>query len=212
MHFIFKLINFQIFKSPMIAYLKGKLTHKEPTHVLIEVNGVGYHVHISLNTYSEIKDREDIRLSTYMQVREDAHVLFGFSSESERSMFQNLISVNGVGPSTALVVLSYLPTAELKSAIVREDAAALQAVKGIGGKTAQRLILELKDKIKKEGVDENASATPVYNKMRQEALSALMTLGITKLAAEKSIDTILKKSGSNNPTLEELVKQALKNA
>ncbi len=196
----------------MIAYLKGKLTHKEPTHVLIEVNGVGYHVHISLNTYSEIKDREDIRLSTYMQVREDAHVLFGFSSESEKSMFQNLISVNGVGPSTALVVLSYLPTAELKSAIVREDAAALQAVKGIGGKTAQRLILELKDKIKKEGVDENASATPVYNKMRQEALSALMTLGITKLAAEKSIDTILKKSGSNNPTLEELVKQALKNA
>ncbi|PZR38428.1 MAG: Holliday junction branch migration protein RuvA [Azospira oryzae] len=196
----------------MIAYLKGKLTHKEPTHVLIEVNGVGYHVHISLNTYSEIKDREDIRLSTYMQVREDAHILFGFSSESEKSMFQNLISVNGVGPSTALVVLSYLPTAELKSAIVREDAAALQAVKGIGGKTAQRLILELKDKIKKEGVEENASATPVYNKMRQEALSALMTLGITKLAAEKSIDTILKKSGSSNPTLEELVKQALKNA
>jgi len=195
----------------MIAYLKGKLTHKEPTHVIIEVNGIGYHVHISLNTYSEIKDREDIRLSTYLQIREDAQVLFGFSSESEKSMFQNLISVNGVGPSTALVVLSYLPTAELKSAILREDAATLQAVKGIGGKTAQRLILELKDKIKKEGGDENASTVPAYNKMRQEALSALMTLGIAKLAAEKSVDTVLKKSG-NTPTLEELVKQALKNA
>ena len=195
----------------MIAYLKGKLTHKEPTHVIIEVNGIGYHVHISLNTYSEIKDREDIRLSTYLQIREDAHVLFGFSSESEKSMFQNLISVNGVGPSTALVVLSYLPTAELKSAILREDAATLQAVKGIGGKTAQRLILELKDKIKKEGGDENSDTAPTYNKMRQEALSALMTLGIAKLAAEKSVDTVLKKSG-NTPTLEELVKQALKNA
>lgn len=195
----------------MIAYLKGKLTHKEPTHVIVEVNGIGYHVHISLNTYSEIKDREDIKLSTYLQIREDAHVLFGFSSESEKSMFQNLISVNGVGPSTALVVLSYLPTAELKSAILREDAATLQAVKGIGGKTAQRLILELKDKIKKEGGDENSATAPTYNKMRQEALSALMTLGIAKLAAEKSVDTVLKKSG-NTPTLEELVKQALKNA
>ena len=195
----------------MIAYLKGKLTHKEPTHVIIEVNGIGYQVNISLNTFSEIKDREDIRLSTYLQIREDAHVLFGFSSESEKTMFQNLISVNGVGPSTALVVLSYLPPAELKSAILREDAATLQAVKGIGGKTAQRLILELKDKLKKDGIEEIASSSPSYNKMRQEALSALMTLGIAKLAAEKSIDTVLKKSG-NNLTLEELVKQALKNA
>jgi Holliday junction DNA helicase RuvA len=179
--------------------------------VIVEVNGIGYQVNISLNTFSEIKDREDIRLSTYLQIREDAHVLFGFSSESEKTMFQNLISVNGVGPSTALVVLSYLPPAELKSAILREDAATLQAVKGIGGKTAQRLILELKDKLKKDGIEEIASSSPSYNKMRQEALSALMTLGIAKLAAEKSIDTVLKKSG-NNLTLEELVKQALKNA
>jgi holliday junction DNA helicase RuvA len=195
----------------MIAYLKGKLTHKEPTHVVIEVGGVGYQVNISLNTFSEIKDREDIRLSTYLQVREDAHVLFGFSSDAEKSMFQNLISVNGVGPSTAMVVLSYLPPSELKSAILRDDAATLQAVKGIGGKTALRLILELKDKLKKDGLEEAASAAPSYNKMRQEALSALMTLGIAKTAAEKSIDTVLKKSG-NTFTLEELVKQALKNA
>jgi holliday junction DNA helicase RuvA len=195
----------------MIAYLKGKLTHKEPTHVIVEAGGIGYHVNISLNTFSEIKDKEDIRLSTYLQVREDAHILFGFSSDAEKTMFQNLISVNGVGPSTAMVVLSYLPPAELKSAILRDDAATLQAVKGIGGKTALRLILELKDKLKKDGLEEAASSAPSYNKMRQEALSALMTLGIAKTAAEKSIDTVLKKSG-NTFTLEELVKQALKNA
>jgi holliday junction DNA helicase RuvA len=134
----------------MIAYLKGKLVYKEPTFVHLEVNGVGYHVSISLNTFSEIKDREDLTLSTYMHVREDAHILYGFASAAEKQMFQHLISVNGVGPNTALVVLSYLPPNELREAIVREDASALQAVKGIGGKTALRLILELKDKLRKD--------------------------------------------------------------
>lgn len=196
----------------MIAYLKGKLVHKDPTHVIIEVGGVGYHVHISLNTYSAIKDREDIQLSTYLQVREDAHVLYGFGSDQEKSMFQHLISVNGVGPSTAIVVLSYMPPADLRAAILRDDAVALQSIKGIGGKTAQRLILELKDKLKKEGGEEITNdAGPVYNKMKQEALTALMTLGIARAAAEKSIDSALKKSG-NSLTLEDLVKLALKNA
>ena len=195
----------------MIAYLNGKLAHKEPTFVIIDVNGVGYHVSISLNTFSEIKDKEAIRLSTYMHVREDAQILYGFSSDAEKSMFQNLISVNGVGPNTAMVVLSYLPTAELKNAIIHEDAATLQAVKGIGGKTAQRIILELKDKLKK-GVEESTGIPGIgHNTMRQEALGALMTLGISKAAAEKSIDTVLKKSG-NTVSLEELVKQSLKNA
>ena len=196
----------------MIAYLKGKLVHKDPTHLVIDVNGVGYQVQISLNTFSQVKDAEDIKLSTYMHVREDAQILYGFSSEQEKTMFQNLISVNGVGPNTAMVVLSYMPPAELRSAILRDDAAALQSVKGIGGKTAQRLILELKDKLKKDGGEETTGGqTPVYNKMKQEALSALMTLGIPRSAAEKSIDTALKKSG-NSLTLEDLVKQALKNA
>ena len=196
----------------MIAYLKGKLIHKTPSQAIIEVNGVGYQVHISLNTFSEIKDREDIQLSTHFHVREDAQVLFGFATESEKLMFQHLISVNGVGPSTAMVVLSYLPPEELKSAIVREDAAALQAVKGIGGKTALRLILELKDKLKKESIEEMPGNTGlIRNTVRQEALSALVTLGIPKLAAEKGIDAVLKKSG-NSLSLEELVKQALKNA
>ena len=195
----------------MIAFLKGKLVLKEPTLVVIDVNGVGYQVNISLNTFSEIKDREDIVLSTYLQVREDAHILYGFSNEAEKAMFQNLISVNGVGPGTAMVVLSHLPPQELRSAIVREDAHTLQAVKGIGGKTAQRIILELKDKLRKEGVeDPNIPGFP-HNTQRREALSALVTLGIGRSAAEKSVDAALKKLG-NTVSLEELVKEALKNA
>jgi holliday junction DNA helicase RuvA len=196
----------------MIAFLKGKLVYKDPTHVIIEVNGVGYQVSISLNTFSEIKDKEDIQLTTYLHVREDAQILFGFSSPAEKTMFLNLISVNGIGPNTAMVVLSYMPPAELKAAIIREDAATLQSIKGIGGKTAQRLILELKDKLRKEAGEEHViGSAPTYNKTKQEALTALMTLGIARAAAEKSIDTVLKKSG-NSLTLEDLVKQALKNA
>ena len=197
----------------MIAFLKGKLVHRDPTHVVIDVNGVGYHVNISLQTFSAIKEQENILLYTHLSIREDAHVLFGFSSESEKKLFQQLVSVNGVGPSTAIVMLSYMNSAELKSAIVREDAASLQGIKGIGGKTAQRVIIELKDKLKKESWDETQS--PIsggeHNTLRREALSALLTLGLAKAVAEKSVDTVLKKSG-NTITLEDLVKQALKNA
>ena len=196
----------------MIAYLKGKLVYKEPTHIVVEVGGIGYQAFISFNTFSEIKDKEDIRLATYLHVREDAHLLYGFASEAEKSMFLNLISVNGVGPNTAMMVLSSLTADELKSAILREDAGTLQAVKGIGGKTAQRLILELKDKLRKAPAD-GAITLPgmVNNTLRQEALTALMTLGIVRVAAEKSIDAVLRKSG-NTISLEDLVKQALKNA
>jgi len=196
----------------MIAHLKGKLVYKDPTHVIIDVNGVGYQVGISLHTFSEIKDREDIRLATYLHVREDAQVLYGFSSDSEKQMFQLLISVNGVGPNTALVVLSYLSPDELKKAIISEDAPTLQAVKGIGGKTAQRLILELRDKVKKESLEETHGISgSTRNTMRNEALTALTTLGIAKAAAERSIDAILKRTGGE-VSLEELVKQALKTA
>ena len=196
----------------MIAYLKGKLVHKEPTHVVIDVGGIGYQASISFNTFSEIKDKEDIHIVTYLHVREDAHILFGFATDAEKTMFLNLISVNGVGPNTAMMVLSSLSPGELKSAILREDAGTLQAVKGIGGKTALRLILELKDKLRKTQGDESPTLTGmVSNTMRQEALTALMTLGIVRAAAEKSIDTVLKKSG-NTISLEDLVKQALKNA
>lgn len=197
----------------MIAFLKGKLVRKDPTFVVIDVNGVGYQTNISLQTYSDIKDQENISLFTHLNIREDAHILYGFSQESEKKLFQQLISVSGVGPSTAIVMLSYMNSQELKTAIVSENTAALQAIKGIGGKTAQRVIIELKDKLKKESWEESiptVSAGP-HNTLRKEALSALITLGLPKPAAEKSVDAVLKKSG-NTITLEDLVKQALKSA
>jgi len=197
----------------MIAFLKGRLVHKEPTFVIVDVAGVGYHVHISLATYSDIKDQENILLHTHLAIREDAHVLFGFSKEGEKKLFQQLISVNGVGPSTAIVMLSYMNSAELKTAIIQENAAALQSIKGIGGKTAQRVIIDLRDKLKKESWDDSQPAVSfgAHNTLRNEALSALLTLGLPKAAAEKSVDAVLKRSG-NTITLEDLVKQALKNA
>jgi len=197
----------------MISFLKGRLVQKDPTHVVIDVNGVGYHVNISLQTFSGIKDQENTMIFTHLAIREDAHVLYGFSTEAEKKLFQQLISVNGVGPGTAIVMLSYLSSDELKAAIVQEDATTLQRIKGIGGKTALRVIIELKDKLRKDLADDSVSTIPgiKHNTLRSEALSALITLGITKSAAEKSVDAVLKKSG-NTLTLEDLVKQALKNA
>ncbi|HEY5916951.1 MAG TPA: Holliday junction branch migration protein RuvA [Chryseolinea sp.] len=197
----------------MIAFLKGKLVHLEPTQVVVEVNGVGYQLQISLQTFSEIKEQENIMLHTHLAIREDAHLLYGFSNEAEKKLFQQLISVNGVGPSTAIVMLSYMNSNELKSAIIREDAGALQLIKGIGGKTALRVIIDLKDKLKKESWDDTQPAISIgaHNTVRKEALSALLMLGLPKAAAEKSVDSVLKKSG-NTITLEDLVKQALKNA
>lgn len=196
----------------MIAFLKGRLVYKDPTHVIIDVAGVGYHVNISLATFADVKDQENIVLYTHLAIREDAHVLFGFSKEGEKKLFQQLISVNGVGPSTAIVMLSYMNSSELKNAIVQENATALQSIKGIGSKTAQRVIIELKDKLRKESWEESQPPVlpGVHNTLRKEALSALVTLGLPKAAAEKSVDTALKKSG-NTITLEDLVKQALKN-
>jgi len=197
----------------MITFLKGRLVQKDPTHVVIDVNGVGYHLNISLQTFAEIKEQENTFIHTHLAIREDAHVLYGFSTEPEKKLFQQLISVNGIGPSTAIVMLSYLSSDELKQAIVQEDVSALQRIKGIGGKTAQRVIIELKDKLRKDlSEDAGQGITGIkHNTLRNEALSALITLGITKSAAEKSVDTVLKKSG-NTLTLEDLVKQALKNA
>jgi len=197
----------------MIAYLKGKLVSKEPTHIIIDVQGVGYLVHISLNTFSNLKEKEDCLIYTYLHVREDAHTLFGFLTEAEKHMFLNLLSINGVGPSTALMVQSSLSPAELHEAIVEEDVRRIKSVKGIGEKTAQRIILELKDRLRKEAPD--TSLGPItgrsHNTLRQEALTALTTLGINRQTAEKSVDSILKNSG-NTITLEELIKHVLKNA
>ncbi|MCA6078076.1 Holliday junction branch migration protein RuvA [Fulvivirga sedimenti] len=195
----------------MIAYLKGKFIETEPTHVLIDVQGVGYHVHISLHTFTEIKEKKEGLIHTHLHIKEDAHTLFGFSGKGERSMFLALLSISGVGPSTAIMVLSSLNVSELKTAIVQGDVRTIQSVKGIGAKTAQRIILELKDKLIKSDDFEAESQliSHSHNTLKSEALSALTTLGISKNAAEKSVETILKNSG-NTITLEELIKLALK--
>jgi Holliday junction DNA helicase RuvA len=197
----------------MIAYIRGKLVHKDPTYVIIDVQGIGYKINISLTTYSAIKDQENCMLHTYLNVKEDSHTLFGFNEEAEKKVFLLLISISGVGPSTGLMVQSSLSAGELQNAIVTEDVKTIQSVKGIGGKTAQRIILELKDKILKEGISgsDQTSSLAGYNTVRSEALSALITLGINKNMAEKTIDKILKNSG-NEVTLEELIKLALKAA
>lgn len=195
----------------MIAYIEGKIVEKEPTHVVIDVGGVGYHINISLQTYSAIKTMESVKLLTYLHIKEDSHTLYGFYTAEERKVFLNLISISGVGPSTGMMIQSSLSAQELFSAIVSEDIRTIQAVKGIGGKTASRIILELKDKFRKEGFIEKTTELmpPVDNTLRSEALSALITLGINKSVAENSINAILKRTG-NQVTLEELIKQALK--
>lgn len=197
----------------MIAYLKGKLAYKDPTYVIIDLQGVGYHVKISLQTYSKIKDEEHIMLLTYLHIKEDAHTLYGFKEENEKRIFLNLISISGVGPNTAMMILSSLNSDELEQAIIQGDARIIQSVKGVGAKTAQRIILELKDKVKREAILEGqnqvAAFPSVGNKIREEALQALQTLGFPKTVAEKNIATVLKKSGPDI-SLEELIKASLK--
>lgn len=198
----------------MIAFVEGKLEHKDPSSVIINVGGIGYQIFISLITYSAIKEKEQCRLHTYFHVKEDVQALYGFAEMSEKMTFTHLLSVSGVGANTALVILSTLAPLELKTAILMDDVKKIQAVKGIGLKTAQRIILELKDKIKKEGIaiDEKTNTSFVINNTsKEEALLALITLGIPKVNAEKSIERVLRKEGSTL-SVEELIKQALKTA
>ena len=197
----------------MIAYLNGRLAYKDPTYVIIDIQGVGYEIKISLNTFSKIKDEERCKLHTYLHIKEDGHTLFGFAETSEKRLFLLLISISGLGPSTGLMVLSSLSPEEIENAILNEDARTIQSVKGIGAKTAQRIILELKDKI---GKDLHADPSAIIslssqNTIRNEALSALITLGINKAVAQKSIDKISKGS-DHQMSLEELIKLALKSA
>ena len=194
----------------MISYLKGRLVHKEASSVIIDVNGIGYQVFISLNTYSALKDEEACTLHTHLHIKEDSHTLFGFSDVKERSTFLQLISISGVGPTTALTVLSTLSSGELKSAILNDEVKVIQSVKGIGAKTAQRIILELKDKIAKEGFVAGEQTGFVDNRIKEEALTALMTLGYAKAVAEKSIEKALKRDSSLG--LEEIIKSVLKSA
>ncbi|MDF2157135.1 Holliday junction branch migration protein RuvA [Algoriphagus sp. CAU 1675] len=196
----------------MIAYLQGRLVFKDPTYVIIDVGGIGYQVKISLQTYSKIKDEEQIRLLTFLHIKEDAHTLYGFREENEKRLFLQLISINGVGPNTGLMILSSLSTEEIEHAILSGDVGTIQHVKGIGAKTAQRIILELKDKIAKGGTDSTSSQLGFLkssNKIREEALQALITLGFPKAAAEKNIAQVLKKT-NGEISLEDLIKASLK--
>lgn len=194
----------------MITYLRGKLIDKDPTYVVIDIQGIGYHVKISLNTFSAIKEINEVLLHTHLHIREDAHTLFGFSETAEKKRFLDLISISGVGATTAMMVLSSLSPAELQQAIINEQINVIKGVKGIGQKTAQRIVLELKDKMIKEGWEEKSLESPkTDNTLPKEALSALITLGISRDVAQKNIDAILKEFGQEIK-LEELIKQALR--
>jgi Holliday junction DNA helicase RuvA len=192
----------------MYEYLKGKLVEKTPSEAIIECAGVAYLLNVSLQTYSQIKDKEDIKLFTHLVVKEDSHTLFGFISKGERTIFRQLISVSGVGANTARVILSSMSTEEVFEAIIMNNVAALQSVKGIGAKTAQRIILDLKDKIKK---DENSTEifTGSHNTNKEEALSALVMLGFARQSADKAIQKVFKSQGLSI-SVEELVRQSLK--
>ena len=192
----------------MINHINGKITEKTPTHIVVEANGVGYYIHISLTTYSKLVDLNDIKILTYLSIKEDAHTLYGFFDAEERDMFKLLISVNGVGTNTARMMLSSLQSQEISKAILQGNVNELKGIKGIGIKTAQRIIVDLKDKV---GKDENISSdilTFLDNTNRDEALSALVALGFTKAAVEKVLHAILK--AQPKLSVEALVKEALK--
>ena len=190
----------------MITQIKGKLVEKNPTQVVVDCNGIGYEVNISLYTFSSLSSDENIKLFTHLQVREDAHILYGFFTVLERAVFRLLISVSGIGTSTARTMLSSLTPSEIQQAIGTDDVATIQGVKGIGLKRAQRVIIELKDKIKSlQGTDE----IPVFksNTIKEETLSALEVLGYSRKASEKVVDKLIQ--GDPDSSVEELIKSAL---
>ena len=192
----------------MISFIRGKKIHIDPAKIIIDVNGIGYDVNISLRTYSKLKDKSDIFIYTHLNVKEDSHTLFGFNSESERNTFLSLLSINGVGPSTAIMILSSLSANELKKAILSSDSNKIKSVKGIGLKTAERIILELKDKVSFDDIDNDKFYDNMGNTLKDEALSALSSLGISKNIVDKHVDDILKRN--ENISLEDLIKEVLR--
>jgi len=190
----------------MIAHLNGRLIEKNPTNLIIECGGVGYFVKISLNTFSAIGSTESVKVLTQQIIREDAHLLFGFATPEERDVFNFLLSVSGIGPNTAILMLSSMSPNEIANAIQTEDVRSIQAIKGIGAKTAQRVIIDLKDKMLKV---EWSDATNIFvgnNTNRFDALTALISLGFDKKSAEKAIEKI----ATGDESVEELIKGALK--
>lgn len=189
----------------MIEYLEGKLVEKTPTYIVVDINGLGYHVHISLNSYTSFAALDKAKVYIHQIIREDAQLLYGFHSTNERTVFRNLISVNGVGPNTARMILSSLDHSEVLLAIAQGNVSAFKKIKGIGEKTAQRILVDLAGKMGKSTSDSPHQGLPIRN----EAVSALLTLGFDKATVEKTIDKIL--TEGNNLTVEQLIKAALKN-
>ncbi|HJN54160.1 MAG TPA: Holliday junction branch migration protein RuvA [Flavobacteriaceae bacterium] len=192
----------------MITHVKGRLVEKAPTSVVIESNGIGYLINISLNTFSQIPDNENLKLYTHLQIKEDSHTLYGFYSIKEREIFRLLISVNGIGSSIARTMLSSISPNQIIEAISRENVSVIQSVKGIGSKTAQRVIIDLRDKILKV-YDLDEGFTSSNNTNKEEALSALEVLGINKKSSERLVDKIV----LENPdfSVENIIKETLKN-
>ena len=193
----------------MYAYLQGKFTYKSPAQVYIEVNGVGYEVHISLNTFAAIQHLNDGRLFVHLQVKEDSHTLFGFFDKGEKEMFLLLTSVSGIGAATARMMLSYIKPEEISSAIIQGNVRLMESVKGIGKKTAERLVLELRDKVGKQPLSAGNNAYSADNTIEQDALTALTALGISRSQAEQSIQKIVR-AEPGITHLEELIKKVLK--
>lgn len=189
----------------MIAQLNGRLIEKNPTDLVIDCGGVGYYVKISLNTFGRVGDSENVKVYTEFVVREDAQLLYGFAEKEEREMFRHLVSVSGIGPNTAMIMLSSLVPEEIAHAIQVEDVKTIQSIKGIGAKTAQRVIVDLKDKmLKMEFSNENIQFS--NNTNRFDALTALISLGFDKKSAEKAIDKV----STGEESVEQIIKEALK--
>ena len=191
----------------MISFIRGKKVEIDPAKLILDVNGIGYEINISLRTFSKIKDMKEINIHTYLNVKEDSHTLYGFNSKSEKQTFLSLLSINGVGPSTGIMILSSISADEFNKAIISSDVNKIKSVKGIGLKTAERIILELKDKISIDDISDDFYDS-FDNTIRDEALSALSSLGISKNIVDKHINDILKRN--ENISLEDLIKEVLK--
>jgi len=194
----------------MIEYIEGKVAEKNPAYIVIDCGGIAYLLHISLHTYTKVKDFDRVKIYTHQVIREDMHLLYGFADNNERKIFRHLISVSGVGANTARMILSSLTCTDVQKAILANNVALLQSIKGIGTKTAQRIIVDLKDKIGKTDTEIEGMPAPMFNHVREEAVLALSMLGFNKSVSEKVINKILV-SQTQNFSVEELIKQALKN-
>ncbi len=193
----------------MISYIKGLITFKSPTYIVVETGGIGYRINISLNTYTSIEKAEQVKILTHFHVKEDSQTLYGFAEAAERNLFRHLISVSGIGPSTAQTLLSSMTPEDARAAIIGENVAAFKTVKGIGPKTAKRVILDLKDKLIKDGGDIPVVLTASGNTLREEALSALLALQVNKVQAQKVLTKILKEQ-PDLKKVEDLIRLALR--